>query len=187
MVLHGLLEARSCIVFQTLSHSFFAVWNQFLYPLLNCVYGSFLFLWERTAKADIGALLIDLDELLSCKLSLIRYQAGPDCKVPFCSYIVPFVIMSMVQSGVIEVPVPGYKLYTRASKPPSQHCAVKLSKCLIRLRQPHCLDRRCMFQMVHIFQNCSGHVCNLGTCLFSFRQVHILLTVENSALIIDPA
>ena len=127
--------------------------------------------------------------LLCTNLSLldIRYQAGPDCKVPFGSYIVPFVIMSMVQSGVIEVPVPGYKLCTRASKPPSQHCAVKLSKCLIRLRQTHCLDRRCMFQMAHIFQNRSGHIRNLDTCLFSFRRVHLLLTVENIALSIDPA
>lgn len=134
-----------------------------------------------------GALLIDFDELLSCKLPFIRYQTGPDCKVPFGSYIVSLVIVTMIQPGVIEVPVPGYKLCTRASKPPSQHCSVKLSKCLIRLRQPHCLDRRCMFQMVHIFQNRSGHVCNLGTCLFSFRRVHILLAVENIALIIDPA
>ena len=99
MVLHGLLEARPCIVFQTLSHSFFTVWNQFLYPLLNCVYGPFLFLWERTTKADVGTLLIDLDELLSSKLAFIRYQAGPNCKVPFGSRIVPFIIVAMVRSA----------------------------------------------------------------------------------------
>ena len=96
MLLYGLLEARPCIGFHTVSHSLFTVWNQFLDPLLNCAYGPFLFLWERTAKADVGALLIDLDKLLSCKLPFIRYQARPDCKVPFCSYIVPFVIVSMV-------------------------------------------------------------------------------------------
>ena len=96
MLLQGLFETRTCVAFQTVSHSLFTVWNQFLYPLLNCVYGSFLFLGERTAKADVGALLIDLDELLSCKLSFIRYQTGPDCKVQFCAYIVTFVIMAMV-------------------------------------------------------------------------------------------
>lgn len=44
-----------------------------------------------------------------------------------------------------------------------------------------------MFQMAHIFQNRSGHIRNLDTCLFSFRRVHLLLTVENIALSIDPA
>ena len=91
------VRSKTCVGFHTVSNSLLTVRDQFLYPLLNCVYGSFLFLWERTAKSDIGALLIDLYELLSCKLAFIRYQASADCKVPFGSRIVPFIIVAMVQ------------------------------------------------------------------------------------------
>ena len=83
MLLYGLLKARNCVGFHAVSNPFLTVRNQFLYPLLNLVYNPFLILWERAAKTDVSALLIDLYELLGCKLAFILYQASADCKVPF--------------------------------------------------------------------------------------------------------
>ena len=92
--LHGLFEGGICGRFHLLRNSLLKIRNQFLYPLLNLFYGLLLFHWERTAETDVGTLLIDLNELLSCKLAFIRYQARPDCKVSFGTYIIPFVIMA---------------------------------------------------------------------------------------------
>ena len=88
----------------------------------------------KSAEQCLTSLLIDLNELLSCKLAFIRYQARPDCKVSFGTYIIPFVIMAMVQTGVIEIPVPCHKLGALYGQPAGKHCAVKLSERLIRFR-----------------------------------------------------
>ena len=67
---------------------------------------------EGAAETDEGALLIDLYELLRCKLPFIRHQTGANCKVPFSVYIIPLIIVTVIQPYVIEIPIPGYELCT---------------------------------------------------------------------------
>ena len=158
LVSHCRFQSGTVILIQALHDPLPAVRHQFLNSVLDFLDGLFLFPGQLTAERHIGALLVDLRELLRGKLPLFGHKPRPSRKVLLCTSIVSFVIVASVEPGVVKVPVPGDELRPVVCLPSSQYRAVEFSKRPVRLPYPRGMDHRGTIQKRHIFLHSGGQI-----------------------------
>lgn len=115
--------------------------------LLNAFDTLFLFVGQiQSSIQGVGAALVNFNQLLLIKNFLLRNEARANGEILLGIFIVCLKVFSLVESCVIEVPVPSNEMDAKPGGMSCQHGSVEVSQQIVVASQALSLQGRSLFQ-----------------------------------------